>query len=255
MVVYYACMMFIFGACFGSFYNVVGYRLPRNMSLIKPSSHCTTCNHPLNILDLFPIFSYIFLKGKCRYCGSKVGKFYPIFETLTGILFVICYLKYGFSYEFIIAIIFISTALIVMISDFGTMIIPDEVLIVSSLMIIITKFIGIGFNNTMYAILNGVVAFILMYLLKLFGDLLFKKESMGGGDIKLMFVFGLVLGWPTAILSVFFSSFIALPTSFFLMSKDNSHEVPFGPFLSIAAVILLLSGIDMNFVLDLMTKK
>lgn len=254
MVAYYACVIFLFGACFGSFYNVVGYRLPRNMSIIRPNSHCTSCKHELNIKDLFPIFSYIFLKGKCRYCGSKVGLFYPFFELLTGLLFMFSYLKFGFSYEFYIALIFISMALIVILSDFSTMIIPDEVLIVSSILIITINLIMKGFSYTGFMIINGLIAFLCMYLLKLFGDFLFKKESMGGGDVKMMFVFGLVLGWPTTILSIFFSSFIALPASFVLMNRNEEHEIPFGPFLVIAALILFISGIDMNFVLDIMTK-
>ena len=246
--------MFIFGACFGSFYNVVGYRVPRGMSIVKPQSHCTTCNHSLNVLDLFPIISYMFLRGKCRYCKSKVNLFYPLFETITGLLFMICYLKYGFSYELIIALVFISMSLIIIISDYQTMIIPDSVLIISSILIIITDIFGIGLMKTGSAIINGLIAFALMYLLKLFGDLLFKKESMGGGDIKLMFVFGLVLGWPTALLSIFASSFIGLPVSMVMIAKSDSHEIPWGPFLTIAAIILLLSGIDMNLVLDIMKR-
>ena len=254
MTIYYAIIMFIFGACFGSFYNVVGYRVPRGMSIVKPQSHCTTCNHSLNVLDLFPIISYMFLRGKCRYCKSKVNLFYPLFETITGLLFMICYLKYGFSYELIIALVFISMSLIIIISDYQTMIIPDSVLIISSILIIITDIFGIGLMKTGSAIINGLIAFALMYLLKLFGDLLFKKESMGGGDIKLMFVFGLVLGWPTALLSIFASSFIGLPVSMVMIAKSDSHEIPWGPFLTIAAIILLLSGIDMNLVLDIMKR-
>lgn len=254
MTIYYAIIMFIFGACFGSFYNVVGYRVPRGMSIVKPQSHCTTCNHSLNVLDLFPIISYIFLRGKCRYCKSKVNLFYPLFETITGLLFMICYLKYGFSYELIIALVFISTSLIIIISDYQTMIIPDSVLIISSILIIITDIFGIGLMKTGSAIINGLIAFALMYLLKLFGDLLFKKESMGGGDIKLMFVFGLVLGWPTTLLSIFASSFIGLPVSMVMIAKSDSHEIPWGPFLTVAAIILLLTGIDMNLVLDIMKR-
>lgn len=254
MTAYFACVIFIFGACFGSFYNVVGYRLPRNMSIIKPGSHCTTCNHELNVIDLFPIFSFLFLKGRCRYCGAKVGLFYPIFEIITGLLFMFAYLKFGFSYSFVISLIFISLCLIVIISDYQTMLIPDELLIVASILLIATDLIFLGFTETMYHVIGGGIAFLFMYLLKLGGDFLFQKESMGGGDIKLMFVFGLVLGWPTAILSVFASSFIGLPASLFLLAKNNEHEIPFGPFLCIAAIVLLLTGIDMNFILDIMTK-
>ena len=167
---------------------------------------------------------------------------------------MICYLKYGFSYELIIALVFISMSLIIIISDYQTMIIPDSVLIISSILIIITDIFGIGLMKTGSAIINGLIAFALMYLLKLFGDLLFKKESMGGGDIKLMFVFGLVLGWSTALLSIFASSFIGLPVSMVTIAKSDSHEIPWGPFLTIAAIILLLSGIDMNLVLDIMKR-
>lgn len=246
--------MFIFGTCFGSFYNVVGYRVPRNMSIIKPNSHCTTCNHELNIIDLFPILSYLFLRGKCRYCKAKVGLFYPIFETITGLLFMVCYLKYGFSYKLIISLVFISMSLIIIISDYQTMLIPDSFLIVPSILIIIADLIFLGPIKTITAIINGLIALIAMYLLKLCGDLLFKRESMGGGDVKLMFVFGLVLGWPTAILSIFASSFIGLPVSLVMIAKSDSHEIPWGPFLTIAAVLLLLSGIDMNLILTMLSK-
>lgn len=254
MTVYYACVIFVLGACLGSFYNVVGYRLPRGMSIVRPGSHCTTCNHALNVFDLFPIFSYLFLRGKCRYCGSKVKPFYPIFEALTGILFVLCYLKFGFSRLFVVGIIFVSMSLIVILSDYSTMLIPDEVLITASILLFLTDLFTVGLKDTFLHILGGFIAALLMYLLKLGGDFLFKRESMGGGDIKLMFVFGLVLGWPTAILSVFASSFIGLPVSLMLIAKSDTHEIPFGPFLCIAAIILFLTGIDMNFILDMMTR-
>lgn len=250
MTIYYAIIMFIFGACFGSFYNVVGYRVPRGMSIVKPQSHCTTCNHSLNVLDLFPIISYIFLRGKCRYCKSKVNLFYPLFETITGLLFMICYLKYGFSYELIIALVFISMSLIIIISDYQTMIIPDSVLIISSILIIITDIFGIGLMKTGSAIINGLIAFALMYLLKLFGDLLFKKESMGGGDIKLMFIIGLVLGWGLGLINIFVASVIALPISCIILYKNADHVIPFGPFLALGSMILLLSKVDINWIIN-----
>lgn len=254
MVAYYACVIFLFGACFGSFYNVVGYRLPRNMSIIRPNSHCTTCKHELNVLDLFPIFSYIFLKGKCRYCGSKVGLFYPTFELITGLLFMFSYLKFGFSYEFLIAIIFISMALIVIISDFGTMIIPDEVLVVSSILIIIVNLIFFGLKHTGFILINGLIAFLCMYLLKLFGDFLFKKESMGGGDIKMMTYVALIIGWKLSIVVIFLASFLALPLSIINMYKNNEHMLPFGPYLGLSSLIIFLCKIDMPFIISLLTK-
>lgn len=253
MQIYYSIIMFIMGSCFGSFYNVVGYRIPRDMSIVKPASHCQTCKHPLGILDLFPVFSFLLLRGKCRYCKTRLGIFYPIFELITGILFVLCYLLYGFSIELVIALTFISLLLIIIISDYQTMIIPDSILIFFGIALVIEIFLKSGFHRLVIQLLYGIVAFGIMFSIKLLGDFLFKKESMGGGDIKLMFLIGLVLGWQSATLTVFFASFIALPPALFLYQKQENHEIPFGPFLSIAAMIILLSGVDMNFIIDIFT--
>lgn len=254
MEVYSAILFFIFGTIFGSFYNVVGYRLPLGQSLIYPSSHCTKCNHKLGFLELIPIVSYLFLRGKCKNCGQKVSCFYPIFEFLSGILFMVSYLIFGYSIDLIIALIFISMLLIIIISDYQTFIIPDEVLITSIILLIIPIILKNGIKGLGLSILSGAIAFSIMFLLKKLGDFMFKKESMGGGDIKLMFVFGLVLGWQASILSIFIASIIGLPISLILLNKNKSHEIPFGPFLAIAAMILLFTGIDFNSIFNLMLK-
>ena len=139
MTVYYAIVSFIFGAVLGSFYNVVGYRLPRNQSLIKPSSHCTNCNHKLGASELVPILSYVFLGGRCKNCKANISPFYMTFELLTGILFAIASIIFGQSYEFLITITFISMSIIIIISDYQTMIIPDSVLIIFSAIYIFLK--------------------------------------------------------------------------------------------------------------------
>ena len=141
MNLYYIIVSFIFGITLGSFYNVVGYRLPKGESLIHPSSHCTKCNHKLGASELVPVFSYIFLGGKCKNCGEKISLFYPIFEFTTGILFAVSYAIFGHSIEFLIAITFISMLLIIIISDYQTMIIPDSVLVVGSVIILLLKFL------------------------------------------------------------------------------------------------------------------
>lgn len=252
MDIYYIVVSFIFGITLGSFYNVVGYRLPRDESLIYPSSHCTNCNHKLGLLDLIPVFSFLFLKGSCRYCSNKISWFYPFFEFMTGVLFVCAYLVFGISLEFLLALIFISTLLIVIISDYQTMIIPDQLLIFSSFAIIAVLLMQNGLETTCYSILHGVGAFLFMFSLKKFGDFLFKKESMGGGDIKLMFIFGLIMGLPMSIVAVFVSSFIGLPISLIVLYKKKDHEIPFGPFLSIAAILLFLLQIDLDFIVNLL---
>ena len=108
-------LMFIIGTVFGSFYNVVGYRIPNNESIVFPGSHCTKCGHELKFYELIPIFSYIFLKGKCHKCHDKISLFYPFFEFLTGLLFALSYVSYGFSLELIIVLTFISMMIIIFI--------------------------------------------------------------------------------------------------------------------------------------------
>lgn len=246
-------LFFIVGTIFGSFYNVVGYRLPNKMSLISPPSHCTKCNHRLTPLELIPIFSFIFLGGKCKKCKSKISLFYPIIEFLSGILFSLSFIKYGLTLECLLSIIFISMLLIIIVSDYLTMTIPDSVLIFFCLCILILKSVITGIDNIPLCILEGIGSFIFMLLLKLLGDFLFKKESMGFGDIKLMFVFGITIGFFMSIVSVFLSSFIALPISLLTIKSNNTHEIPFGPYLAIAAIIIMLSGINFNDYINLIT--
>ena len=246
MYIYLSVLFFIIGTIFGSFYNVVGYRVPKGESLLYPSSHCTKCNHKLTPLELIPIFSFLFLGGKCHKCKEKISWFYPIFEFLSGISFLLSYTIFGLSIECLLSIIFISMLLIIIVSDYQTMIIPDEVLIVFSTFILVTKYAIGGFSLVGSSILHGILSFVFMYLLKLFGDFIFKKESMGGGDIKLLGVYGLVLGFPMSIVSVFLAAFIGLPISLILLKRNKTHEIPFGPFLAISAIVIWFTKIDFN---------
>lgn len=255
MTIYYGIVFFIFGLVFGSFYNVVGYRLPKKESLAFPSSHCTVCNHKLGPLELIPVFSFLFLGGKCKNCKTKISWYYTIFELLTGILFMISYLLFGFSAKCFISLSLVSVLIITIISDYKYFIIPDEIVVVGIILISIGSFLDGGFAtehfNLMFAFKNlgitlgyGFLSFAFMYILKLVGDFLFKKESMGGGDIKLMFVIGMALGFPLSIISVFLASFIALPIALVITYKKSNHEIPFGPFLSIATLILFFLGMN-----------
>ena len=253
MNIFIIVTLFIIGTIFGSFYNVVGYRIPKGESILYPSSHCTKCNHKLKAFELIPILSFVFLGGKCHSCKTKISFFYPIFEFLTGIAFSISYVVFGFSFECLYSIVFLSMLIIIIISDYQTMIIPDSILVFFSLILAFIKYFMNGLESVGISLLHALAAFIFMLLLKLLGDFLFKKESMGGGDIKLLAVFGFVLGFPLSLVSVFLSAFIALPISLILLKVNKSHEIPFGPFLAIAAIIIFLSKIDISFIINLLT--
>lgn len=236
-------ILFIFGLVFGSFYNVVGLRLSKGESIVFPPSHCMNCNHRLHFFDLIPLFSYLFLKGKCRYCSKNISIKYPLFELLTAILFCTSYLKFGYSIETIISIILCSMLVIITVSDLDSYIIPDSVLIICSILIFglyFYEYKTIPLNN----LLNGIASFIFMFLIKMLGNFILKKESMGDGDIKLMAVVGMVIGFKKVILSLFLASYLGLPYAIYIMVKKNvNHELPFGPFLSLASLILLFVDI------------
>ena len=243
-------IFFIIGTIFGSFYNVVGYRIPKGESILYPSSHCTKCNHELKFYELIPILSFIFLGAKCKKCKTKISFFYPIFELLTGIGFVMSYLVFGLSLECIYSLVFVSMLIIIIISDYQTMIIPDEILIFFSLLLMFIKFFMVGIEGVGVSTLHAFASFIFMLLIKILGDFIFKKESMGGGDIKLMAVFGLVLGFSLSVISIFLAAIIGLPVSLIILKAKKGHEIPFGPFLSIAALIIFFAQININDIVN-----
>ena len=250
MEVFILIFIFVIGTLLGSFYNVVGYRLPKGQSIVFPPSHCPNCNHRLGASELIPILSFIFLKGKCKHCRQKISAFYPIFEFLTGLLFVISYIIFGPTKEFLLAITFVSLLIIIVVSDYEFMIIEDSVLIFFSILLFAEIWWINGLTKALYSLLNGILAFFTMWALKKFGDFLFKKESMGGGDIKLLFIFGMVLSYPIAILSIFLGSLIGLPISLIIMAKKKAHIIPFGPFLALGAIILFFTQIDIQTIID-----
>jgi len=241
MIYYYLFVMFIFGLCMGSFFLVVGTRLSEEKSIIKPNSHCTHCKKILKSRDLIPVFSYLLNRGKCRYCHTKIGAIYPIVEIMTGILFVITYIFFpAYSLNLMIGLILASLVIIISVSDFKYLIIPDEVLIVSATLIVIFRLIFSGFNSTLPYMLSGILAFVIMLLIKLIGDRVFKQESMGGADIKLLGVVGLALGLLPSLFVIFLGSFFALPIAIIILVKRKEHILPYGPFLAIATWILWL---------------
>lgn len=250
---------FIIGCVMGSFYHVVATRLSNDQSIIAPGSHCPKCNHFLKWYENIPIISYCIQKGKCRNCHSRIPISYLIVEIITGLLFMACYHAKGITVDCLIALVFTSAIIIVIVSDIEYMIILDEVLITSTLIIILIYLFTNGFTKegimeTTMHIYHGIAAFLAMYGIKILGDKAFKKESLGGGDIKLMFLFGLVIGFPMAICSIFIATFIAFPVSLFILFSDRENIIPFGPFLSIAAILILVTNLNLTDILNFIIK-
>lgn len=242
-----AVYIFIMGLLFGSFYNVVGMRLPNNKSIIFPGSHCEKCNHKLSWYENIPLASYILLGGKCKNCHTKISIWYPAIELFTGMLFLISYYTFGLTPEFAIAIIISSLVSIIFVSDINYYIILDSPLIIGSILIILIKLLTTTLTSTLLSIGSGVLIFAIMYSIMLLGNLIFKKESLGGGDIKLSFVAGLVLGPKLGILYIIFGAFLAFPYAIYITIRNKENMLPFGPFLISSLLIIYL---DYNFFLN-----
>ena len=235
-----AIYIFIIGTIMGSFFNVVAHRLSNNESIIKPGSHCENCNHLLKWYELIPIISFLIQGGKCRQCHTQLSWWYPLIEIITGLFYLFSYLYFGLSYDFFISLVISSVLVITCITDFNYLIILDEPLIVGSILIIIIKFLQGGIIDTLIAILSGLLLFFFMLLVKILGDKAFKRESLGGGDIKLSFFIGLSLGYKLAFVNLVLASLLTLPIAFYYLIKYKDREVPFGPFLIISNFIIFV---------------
>ena len=246
----YLLIFFIFGSIMGSFYHVLANRLSKGESIISPPSHCEKCNHQLKWYELIPIISFVIQGGKCRECKSKMSISYILMEICTGILFAVCYHAFDFTLELITALMFVSCLIIIIISDIEYMIILDEVLIVSIFVIIIVDIFDVGVYETSLRILSGLGAFVTMLLIKKIGDIIFKQESLGGGDIKLMFLVGIAIGYPMAVCNIFFATFIAFPIALYLLISKKDNIIPFGPFLSMSAILLYIWGITFTDIIN-----
>lgn len=233
-------VLFIFGAVFGSFFYVVGSRLPKNESILKPRSHCEYCNHTLKWYELIPVVSYLIQLGKCRKCKKHIPLTYCLIEIVTGLLFALSFYLYGLSYEFFIAVILFSLLILIFVSDFKYMIILDSPLIIASILILGLKWYYFGFETFLLSLASGIIIFALMFFILKFGNLVFKKESLGGGDVKLSFVIGIVLGFKLSLAALILSSFLAFPYAFAVMYLGNDKELPFGPFLVASLTIVFL---------------
>ncbi|MGY3717135.1 prepilin peptidase [Sutcliffiella cohnii] len=232
LVAFYALLL-------GSFYNVVGLRVPKGMSIVTPRSHCTNCKQTLTGIDLIPVLSYVWQRGKCRYCGVKVSPIYPFFELLTAILFVLAPLQLGWSYELIVAWTFISMLIIIVITDIHYMLIPNKILLFF-FFLFIAEAVLISYSTWTDHFLGVVVGFLVPFLVALL-----SKGGMGGGDVKLFAVIGFVIGWELVLLTFFLASFIGTVGALVGMKLgkvEKGKPFPFGPFIAIAAWIAYFYG-------------
>ena len=236
-------LIFLFGAVFGSFFNVCIYRIPKKKSIVFPDSSCPFCKTHIKPYHNIPIISYIFLKGKCAYCGAKIALHYFLVELLTPLLLILLFVSQNgqFSMVFFKYAIFISFGLIIFFIDLYHSIIPDKLsfpLIVIGLIFSILPNTDVSWISAVMGSLSG---FILFFGTAFIFQKTTGKDGLGGGDIKLIAAIGAFLGVWGTLFTVLFSSFIAL-VILIILRHDNKKPFPFGPFLIIGALTYILAG-------------
>jgi len=231
----------IFGAMVGSFLNVCIFRLPKEESIIWPGSHCPCCNKPIKFYDNIPLVSYILLRGKCRHCKKPISFQYPLIEGITALSSLFLFMKFGPSLSYIIYFALVAALIVITVIDLYHQIIPDVISLPGIGLGLVSSLIipQITFLNSLIGILLGGGS---LFLVATFYQWLFKKEGMGGGDVKLLAMIGAFLGWKAVFLTIFLSSLIGSIAGMMIMilkGKDFKYAIPFGPFLSLGAVIAL----------------
>lgn len=225
---------FLYGLVLGSFYNVVGLRVPEKKSIVTPRSACPNCHHTLTALELIPVLSYIIQGGKCRQCQSRISPIYPIMELVTGMLFALAPFVLGWSLELIVAWTMISLLVIIFVSDITYMLIPDKILIVFAGIFLLERLI-VPLTPWWDSLLGAVIGFTLLLVIAIV-----SKGGMGGGDIKLFALIGFVLGTKTMLLSFFLATlFGGIVGGIALLFKliERKKPIPFGPFIALGTLV------------------
>ena len=233
------------GAFIGSFLNVLIHRLPRKENFVTGRSHCPKCNEMIRWYDNILLLSFIILRAKCRRCAAPISWRYPMVELVTAVFFLTAYKLYGVSFHSLIAAVFFSMLLVVTFIDFEYYIIPDRITYPGMVLGMALSWVNplVTPLDALIGLLAGGVA---LYLLAMLGDFVFKKESLGGGDIKLAAMLGAFLGWKNIIFIFFGAAVFGLIYAIIQMAVSRKQGagrmIPFGPFLSLAALVALFFG-------------
>ena len=244
---------FTFGACIGSFLNVVIYRIPAGISLIHPPSRCPKCMHSLGVTENVPVFGWLWLRGRCRWCQTKISSRYPIVEATTGFIFMLVFWKFGYSIETIGYWAFLSWLLSLSLIDLDTMTLPAP--LTKSGLVLGLAFQGVwGWhlaqgkgvaNQLMFGIAGALLGIWLLEIIALLGSIMLGQQAMGDGDGKLMATIGAWIGWKYVLVSSFvacgFGAVIG-GGAIALGILGKKQPMPFGPFLALGGALSLFCG-------------
>lgn len=237
-------IIFFLGCCLGSFLNVCIYRLPLNLSIIFPNSFCPSCKSPIRPYDNIPLFSFLFLRGRCRNCKTKISWRYPLVEALMGALTLALFLRLGLSPLFFSLLAFSAALLVITFIDLDHRIIPDIISLPGIVAGVILALIGISGSiksSLLGLLVGGGSLFIVAYVY----EAITKREGMGGGDVKLLAMIGAWLGWQAVLFTLFFASLFGTIIGGLIMliqKEGRYYAIPFGPFLALAALAYIFFG-------------
>ena len=243
-LLYFSALALILGAVFGSFLNCAAWRIAHGESFLRGHSRCPSCNHPLGVRDLVPVFSWLFQKGRCRYCGVKISVRYPLTELFFALVTLLCLLRFDLTILCLRNWIFLCCLFCLSLVDLESYIIPDGCLITAvAAWVLALPFLKPGWAEILRAVLAGLVFGGGILLLSLVMDKILKKESLGGGDVKLFAVVGLYLGFVGTLFSMLLSCVLGLGFVMLLNRRGGKGRlIPFGPSISLAAGFMLLYG-------------
>lgn len=248
IMIYFCILAVIVGAVFGSFLNCTAWRIAHGEPFTKGHSRCPKCGHELSAKDWIPIFSWLFLGGKCRYCKEKISVRYPLSEIVFSIMTVLCLLKCDLTVLCLRNLVFLGCLFCLSLVDIENYMIPDGCLLVMAIVWVAAipfafseygGWSGIGFHLLATVVYGGG-----MLGLSLLMDRILRKESLGGGDIKLFAVMGLYLGMTGSLFALFFACVLGLVPAVICRRREADHGgiIPFGPAISIATWLMLLYG-------------
>jgi leader peptidase (prepilin peptidase)/N-methyltransferase len=232
-------LFFVLGLVFGSFFNVVGLRLPKNISFVSDRSRCPYCWSSITLIENIPLFSFLVQAGRCRKCKKKISVLYPVIELTTGILFALSFHLLGWQIELILALLLVSLLMIILVSDLKYMVIPNKVLLFFLPILIIFRILE-PLDPWWSSIAGALTGLLLLALI-----IIISRGGMGAGDMKLFGLLGIVFGVNKILLALFLSSLIgAIIATFLLGTKriNRKQPVPFGPFIVIASLITYFYG-------------
>jgi len=271
-MLFFEVCFFVLGAIVGSFLNVCIYRMPRDESIVRPGSRCPACGAPIRFYDNIPLVSYLILRGKCRRCGQGISTRYVVVELLTAVLFAALFWLFGPSMELAVALVFASLLIVIALTDMEFLIIPDALSLGGLLLGILLscartmpffgqddalyqalsslfgQYLLISFRfpfNLIHSLLGVLFGGGILYAIAKLYEIVRKAEGMGGGDIKLLAMIGAFCGISGVVFSLVSGSIIGVMIGIPLMlvkGKDTRYAIPFGPFLSLGALLYVMAG-------------